>query len=311
MPFSTSSNSQDKEEIRRLEAVALAALKRQEEIRKRGGNTGKPRNSPKPTPALHSMPPNPVTIPPSSSSSSSQPQFRFTSPIEDPKAVQNVIERSLDGTVTLTQRELYAITPDVRKHMKEQVTTHRVPTGHSVNISGLEEAPSELETTSLSLTQQFSQSSNQIIVANQIENLRTIALELDGKFTVEAILDEGSQIIGIRRDIWERLGLPLLKDHTILMESANATTEMTLGLLRDLPARIGNSTFYLQAQVFENAPYEMLLGRPFLTLTQAKTHHYHNGDSHITLLDPNTQETITIPTSARIRVPSKTNSPGF
>jgi hypothetical protein len=95
------------------------------------------------------------------------------------------------------------------------------------------------------------------------------------------------------------------------MESANATTEMTLGLLRDLPVRIGSSTFYLQAQVFENAPYEMLLGRPFLTLTEAKTYHYNNGDSHITLLDPNTQETITIPTSPRIRTPSKSNSSGF
>jgi hypothetical protein len=128
---------------------------------------------------------------------------------------------------------------------------------------------------------------------------------------VEAILDEGSQIIGIHHDIWEHLGLPLLKDHNILMESANATMEMTMGLLQDLPACIGDSTFYLQVQVFENAPYEMLLGQPFLTLTQVKTHHYHNGNSHITLLDPNTQETITIPTSTRICTSTKSKSPGF
>lgn len=87
----------------------------------------------------------------------------------------------------------------------------------------------------------------------------------------------------------------------MVMESANATKDTTLGLLRNLPVRIGNSTFYLQVQVFENAPYEMLLGHPFLTLTQAQTHHYSNGDSHITLLDPNTNESFTIPTAARIR----------
>lgn len=86
----------------------------------------------------------------------------------------------------------------------------------------------------------------------------------------------------------------------MMMEAANATTEMTLGLLRDLPAQIGTSVFYLQVQVFENAPYEMLLGCPFLTLTQAQTHHYHNGDLHITLIDPNTKDTITIPMAVRV-----------
>ncbi|KAF9440558.1 hypothetical protein P691DRAFT_687298 [Macrolepiota fuliginosa MF-IS2] len=79
------------------------------------------------------------------------------------------------------------------------------------------------------------------------------------------------------------------------MESVNASKEMTLGLLQDLPIRIRSSVFYLQVQVFENAPYEMLLGRPFLMLTQAQTYHYSNGDSHIMLLDPNTKETLIIP----------------
>ncbi|EKM79650.1 hypothetical protein AGABI1DRAFT_22428, partial [Agaricus bisporus var. burnettii JB137-S8] len=118
---------------------------------------------------------------------------------------------------------------------------------------------------------------------------------------VEAILDEGSQIIGIRRDIWEKLGLPLLKEENMVMETANSSRETTLGLLRDLPVHIGSNVFYLQVQVFETAPYEMLLGRPFMTLTQAKTRHYANGDSEITLLDPNTKELLTIPTSTRIR----------
>jgi hypothetical protein len=87
----------------------------------------------------------------------------------------------------------------------------------------------------------------------------------------------------------------------MVMESANSSREATLGLLRDLPVRIGRSTLYLQVQVVENASYEMLLGRPFLTLTEARTHHYTNGDSHITLLDPNLHDTFTIPTKPHIR----------
>jgi hypothetical protein len=144
-------------------------------------------------------------------------------------------------------------------------------------------------------------------VAKEIEELRTIPLELDGKLTVEAIFDEGSQVIGIRQDIWEKLGLPLLTNHKMNMESAHATKEMTLGMLRDIPVRAGPCTFYLQVQVFKNAPYEMLLGRPFHTLTEAIEHHFANGDLHVTLHDPNTRETVTIPTGVRIRAPPSSN----
>jgi hypothetical protein len=98
----------------------------------------------------------------------------------------------------------------------------------------------------------------------------------------------------------------------MIMESANSSRESTLGLLWDLPVQIRQSTFYLQVQVVENASYEMLLGRPFLTLTEAHTHYYTNSDSHITLLDPNSHNTFTIPTRPRIRSedPVKT-APGF
>jgi hypothetical protein len=280
MPYSTSYVSQDEAELATLEAVALATMKRQEEVRKRIGGTGKSKNipaAPKRSPELsqsspaNSPPqPNPQMSPsskstpnhtPMPSSTSQQPQYRFSSAVEDPRAIKNVIERSLDGTVTLTQRELYAIAPEVRKHIKDQVTTHRIPIGAPATSSILEKTPlDDSASPSSFLHYQPSSPLNPIIVANHMEELRTIPLELDGKVSVDAILDEGSQIIGIRRDIWEKLGLPLSRDHTIVMESANATRESTMGLLRDLPVRIGSSVFYLQVQVFENAPYEMLLG---------------------------------------------------
>ncbi|KAF9441235.1 hypothetical protein P691DRAFT_684634, partial [Macrolepiota fuliginosa MF-IS2] len=70
----------------------------------------------------------------------------------------------------------------------------------------------------------------------------------------------------------------------------------------DLPVHIGWNTFYLQVQVVENASYDMLLGQPFLTLTEACTHHYTTGDLHITLHDPNTHDTFTIPTKPHVRL---------
>jgi hypothetical protein len=78
--------------------------------------------------------------------------------------------------------------------------------------------------------------------------------------SVDAILDEGSQITAIQRDIWEKLGLPLLSNEKMIMESANSSKESTLGLIQDLPVCIGCNIFYLQTQVVENASYDMLLG---------------------------------------------------
>jgi len=96
------------------------------------------------------------------------------------------------------------------------------------------------------------------------------------------------------------------------MISVNASSNSTIGLIHDLKVTIGGYNFYLQVQVVENALYEMLLGRPFLTLTEAQTQHYANGDSHITLQDPNMKAIITVPTKPRkCDKDSKSNYMGF
>ncbi|KAF5355070.1 hypothetical protein D9756_005756 [Leucocoprinus leucothites] len=223
MPYSTSHTSQDEEELARLEAIALATMKRQDEIRRRSGNAGKARNAPL-TPKSTPTVPNPSQNAPATSSTSppSKPphtsnsappkpstpdphtqgqQYRFAAPIEDPKTVRDVIQRSLDGPVTLTQRELYAIAPEVRRHIKEQITTHRVPVGPPAGATLLENAGKDADLAVSSVIQHhLSSPPYSIIVANPVEELRTIPLEIDGKVTVDAILDEGSQVIGIRRD---------------------------------------------------------------------------------------------------------------
>ena len=85
----------------------------------------------------------------------------------------------------------------------------------------------------------------------------------------------------------------------MVMESANKSKDETIGLLQDLKMRIGQYDFYVQVQVVKIAPYELLLGRPFLTLTQAVHKHFTNGSSQLTLIDLNTCNTITIPTRCR------------
>ncbi|KIM40034.1 hypothetical protein M413DRAFT_49267, partial [Hebeloma cylindrosporum] len=103
----------------------------------------------------------------------------------------------------------------------------------------------------------------------------------------------------MRRDIWEKTGLPLKTDHNLTMESANTSTDSTLGLLHNVPMLVGGITYIIQIQVTKNASYEMLLGRPFHMHAEVLTRHFKNGDAHITIKDPLSSEIATLPARSR------------
>ncbi len=57
----------------------------------------------------------------------------------------------------------------------------------------------------------------------------------------------------------------------------------------------GDITLYLQVHVIWQSAYDILLGRPFDTLTQSIVHNYADENQTITIHDPNTGKTATIP----------------
>lgn len=223
------------------------------------------------------------------------PQFRYVTPIEDPALVKKLVQQSLDTPITISTRELLSVAPDVRRQIKDQLVTKRVATTAFVEetqmVSNLNEEGSILVA---------NVGAENLIVAKHTEELRVIDILIQG-VKVVAMVDDGSQIISIRQDMWEKIGLPIRSDKIMIMESANKSKDETMGLLQDLKINIGGYDFYLQVQVVKDAPYEMLLGRPFFTLTQATHKHFDNGESRLTLLDPNTGDRITFPTRARNR----------
>jgi hypothetical protein len=85
------------------------------------------------------------------------------------------------------------------------------------------------------------------------------------------------------------------------MEAANSTITKTHGRLHNVRFTFDNIDIYLQVQVMPNAPYDILLGHPFYTLTECVTKYFTNGDQHLTVTDLNTRQCITIPTRKRKR----------
>ncbi len=56
-----------------------------------------------------------------------EPAYRMHAPIEGSHVVQEVYERVLDSTITLSHQELYSLSPAIREMIKEDNTKHKVP----------------------------------------------------------------------------------------------------------------------------------------------------------------------------------------
>jgi len=83
------------------------------------------------------------------------------------------------------------------------------------------------------------------------------------------------------------------------MLSANGSVDGSLGLARNVPFTLDGLTFYMQVHIIRSPTYEILFGRPFDVLTQSIVRNFANADQTITIHNPNSGRTITIPTSAR------------
>jgi hypothetical protein len=140
-----------------------------------------------------------------------------------------------------------------------------------------------------------------LIVAKESLALRSIFPVVNNQWEVEAILDPGSQIIAMSEDMCLDLALPYDPSVILTMQSANGAVDKSLGLARNVPICIGGITLYVQIHVIRSPAYDILLGRPFDTLTASVIQNYQNEDQTITILDPNSGQRATIPTTPRGR----------
>ena len=120
-----------------------------------------------------------------------------------------------DTQDNLSISSILPISPYIQRHIKDQIVTKRVTATASANALSANENNVECFMSALP------ERTDNIIVADHSVNIRVLDVTLNVNVNVEAILDEGSQIVGIRKDIWEKLGVPICSDHKIHMISAN------------------------------------------------------------------------------------------
>jgi hypothetical protein len=252
----------------------------------------------------------------------------------------DVYNRAMDAQVTLTQRELLSLSPEVRVQVREATSNKRVVPGKeaSKGINVLADDPAlpmalddlnddddePVAATFINSVMTVSQPPpgsliipdpyetylktlpagvvpRQLIVAKESSALRSIFPLVDHQQQVESIIDPGSQIIAMAKEICMELGLIYDPAVILNMQSANGEVDRSLGLARNVPIQIGDITLYVQIHVICNPAYDILLGRPFNILTESVVRNFANEDQTITICDPNSGHRATVPTMPRGR----------
>lgn len=140
---------------------------------------------------------------------------------------------------------------------------------------------------------------DRLVVAMDSSAIRSIVPLYNHDLSIESILDPGSQIISMSEAVCHELSLIYDPEVILTMQSANGTLDKSLGLARNVPVSIGDITLYLQIHVLRGPAYDILLGRPFDILTRSIVRNFANENQTITIHDPNSYRTATVPTVPR------------
>ncbi|KAG6328691.1 hypothetical protein ID866_10400, partial [Astraeus odoratus] len=68
--------------------------------------------------------------------------------------------------------------------------------------------------------------------------LQAVDGSLNDCIHVECLLDQGAQIVAIRHDLWEALGIPICPDLAMMLEAANKSKEEMLGIVENVHLKI-------------------------------------------------------------------------
>jgi hypothetical protein len=257
----------------------------------------------------------------------SERAYTTSSQIYDEKVAQKVFEKILDTEITITQRQLLSLAPEICAKVTGVTARKRIVRTNSLTVQdeiapkkakhsaeahmpaafskAIREPPADA-TIILDPYEAFLRarlcndcSEDPIKVATESNSLRAILPVVAGLEEIEAILDPGCQIVAMSEEVCIALSIPYDPNVRLNMVSANGGVDQSLGLAKNVPFVIGEITVYLQVHILRQPAYDILLGRPFDVLTESIVRNYCNENQTITILDPNTGKRATVPTVKR------------
>ncbi|KAF9455302.1 hypothetical protein BDZ94DRAFT_1327646 [Collybia nuda] len=161
-----------------------------------------------------------------------QRQSEISTHIGDTQVVNNI----LDAPITLRVREVLASSRELSEQLTDMIkrkNTRPTATAHAITSS------------------------------KDRGMLIRLALECDGK-TVNAIIDTGSQLNVVSKDIYQTIiRLPMNPSRTLTMNDANGGAGKLRGHVANVPLTCGNVVTHANLYIGDNVPFDLLLGQPW------------------------------------------------
>src|SRR5713226_8788356 len=195
----------------------------------------------------------------------------------------------LEGKLNqITPAHIFATSPPICKDLVECLCPRCVET------NSFEQAPNVDSTDLVSVLGLFAKHEAEYSLP-----LCEIDILVNNLQTEAGVLDQGSQIVIIWKDLTKEVGARINTQFTLCMEGANSSTSYTLGCAKDLNMHIGDVSFAIHAHVICIVPFRLLLGHPFhhLLLCQLEDHPDHINVSIHDLANPS--HLIAVPSRAR------------
>ncbi|KZV59476.1 hypothetical protein PENSPDRAFT_595385 [Peniophora sp. CONT] len=240
---------------------------------------------------------------------------RSLPPVVDAQDVQRVFERSLTSNISISQKELLSISPDLRAKYREVVSGRRAtPSGSpGANTNHPEPAlafsePEVLPSGGIRLADPYEVYLEELpagamprplAVAEPTADIRELTAVLENKGEVNCILDPGCSIIAMSEGVAHAFQIGYDPESRIPLQSANGKVDYSLGLARNVAFKVNSLTLYVQAHVIRSPAYDVLFGRPFDVLGETCVRNYRDSSQTVTIRDPNSSAVITIPTKPR------------
>ena len=150
--------------------------------------------------------------------------------------------------------------PEVRKQLKDLSMAKRIPVStNTVQVNQL--AGRDPGKVDQAFGDRMHQSDNGLIVAHHSVPLWSLEAKIVGTgWSILGVLDLGSEIVAMPKQVWEDFSLPVRSNHVMTRSNANTSTESTLGVVENLHLDFGASEICLQVQVVLRANFDLLLG---------------------------------------------------
>ena len=189
--------------------------------------------------------------------STKKAQYQYKSKCDDSSAVQRVFEKLMSARVDVSTGELMALSPDFHKYTVDFCKVNRTA-AYSLSL----QLPASLPTTTSLLV------TSAPVYSSPIMELK---VKIAGQFDDVGLYDLGAELVCISKDTVQELNLPWNPDLKLNMRDANGGTRLNTGIVENLELTIAGISIFVHAWIIDEAPYRLLLGRPFQVAAQCDT----------------------------------------